>query len=190
MGSLSFAASLSAPPERLQERPAKTQRGAETAVLAEEPVMRIALSTDARAATISSTAELLNASSLSASPQPLETARVRIESRLLSPIPQSQSVEIVLGRSLSRDDADRLVDSAHRLADEDARAVAEPGNTWRVIVVKQSIEEAERAVATLEGAGFEATTAFQRPVEDNKNSPGMETTPRQTGPPTNRSAIE
>lgn len=171
MGSLSFAASLSARHKRSQDRPAKSQRVAENAVLSEEPVMRIALSTDARAATISTTAELLNASSLSTSPQPLETARVRIESRLLSPIPQSQNIEIVLGRSLSREDADRLVDSAHRLADEEeTRAVAEPGNTWRVVVVKHSIEEAERAVATLEGAGFDATTAFQTPVEDNKVS--------------------
>jgi hypothetical protein len=97
MGSLSFASVLATRLERSQDRPAKSQRSADITVLSEEPVMRIALSTDARAATISTTAELLNASSLSTSPQPLETARVRVESRLLSPVPQSQNIEVVLG---------------------------------------------------------------------------------------------
>ena len=49
-----------------------------------EPLMRIALSTDVRAATISTTAKLLNASDLISEPQPLEVSRVRVESRMLT----------------------------------------------------------------------------------------------------------
>ena len=142
-----------------------------------EPVMRIALSTDARGATISTTAQLLNVSELNTQPQPLDTARVRIESRLLSPGQQNnQSIEIQIAQSLSREDADRLADSVQQLAEEEARAVAMTGDKWRVIVVKTSIEDAEAAVAKLEGAGFEATTSFQKPGPDNK-TPTRSTTP-------------
>lgn len=134
-----------------------------------QPVMRIALSTNARGATISTTAQLLNVSELNN--QPLETARVRIESRLLSPAQQNdQNIEIQVAQSLSRDDADRLIDSVRQLTDEEARAVAMAGDKWRVIVVKPSVEDAEAAVAKLEGAGFEANTSFQGPVNDNQSS--------------------
>lgn len=134
-----------------------------------EPVMRIALSTDARGATISTTAQLLNVSELSTQPQPLETARVRIESRLLSPGQQNNpNIEIQIAQSLSREEADRLVDSVQQLAEEEARAVAMTGDKWRVVVTKTSVEDAEAAVAKLEGAGFEATTSFQKPSPDNK----------------------
>src|SRR5215831_7567906 len=51
--------------------------------LTTEPVMRIALSTDSGAATISTTGHLLKASELDPQPQPLDTARVRVESHLL-----------------------------------------------------------------------------------------------------------
>jgi len=139
--------------------------------------MRIALSTDARGVTISTTAQLLNVSELNTQPQPLETARVRIESRLLSPGQQNnQNIEIQIAQSLSREDADRLADSVQQLAEEEARAVAMSGDKWRVIVVKTSVEDAEAAVARLEGAGFEATTSFQKPGPDNK-TPTRSTTP-------------
>src|SRR5205823_3696837 len=59
--------------------------------ISQEPVLRIALSTDTRAATISTTAGLLNASELNSSAHSLETTRLRIESRLLSPSRQSST---------------------------------------------------------------------------------------------------
>jgi len=134
-----------------------------------EPLMRIALSTDVRAATISTTAKLLNASDLISEPQPLEVSRVRVESRMLSPTqPANENIEIVVARALARDDADRMVDAVHDVADEEAKAVAEPAGTWRVVVVKQSIEAAEEAISKLEAAGFDATTSFQTPANDQK----------------------
>src|ERR1041385_8433061 len=56
-----------------------------TTTLANEPVMRIALSTGTGAATISTTAQLLSVSEFSSESQPVEATRVRVESRMLTP---------------------------------------------------------------------------------------------------------
>lgn len=145
-----------------QKKPATTE-----APSADEPVMRIALSTDTRAATISTTAQRVKISEFEGNSQPLETARVRVESRLLAPTqPAPENIEIVVARSVPRDDADRLIDSVHELADEEANAVAEAPDKWRVVVVKHSIEDAEAAIAKLESAGFDATTAFKTPTNE------------------------
>src|SRR5256714_1319105 len=158
----------------------KIERTAEPQA-ADEPVMRIALSTDTRAATISTTAQLVKVSEFDATPQPLETARIRVESRLLAPTqPTTENVEIVVARALARDDADRLIDSVHELADEEASALAEPPEKWRVVVVKHSIEDAEAALAKLESAGFDATTAFKAPTNETTLPIGNATTPTAT----------
>ena len=136
-----------------------------------EPVMRIALSTNARAANISTAAQLLNASDFIGEPQPLETSRVRVESRVLSPQDShDQDVEIALARALSREDADRLIKSVREVTDEEAKAVAESGDKWRVVVVKQSLEDGEAAIAKLEAAGFDATLSAGKASENIKPS--------------------
>src|SRR6184192_2288572 len=71
--------------------PASPERPSQTSLLSSEPVMRIALSTDVRSATISTTAKLINVSEVNPASQPLETARVRVESRLLSPSRQTNN---------------------------------------------------------------------------------------------------
>jgi stage II sporulation protein D len=168
LGSLSLATSRASHRGRTQEQRTRSTRSSDTVVLTTEPVMRIALSTSSRSATISTTAQLLNASELNPSPEPLETARVRVESRLLSPsAPPNQSFEIQLAQSVSREEADRLIDSVRQLTEEEARAVA-AGDKWRVVVTKSSVEEVEVAAAKLEGAGFEANTAFQKSAIENK----------------------
>ena len=134
--------------------------------LLSEPVMRIALSTGTRTATISTTAQLLNASELNSAPQPLETARVRVESRLLSPLRpgNDRPYELELARSVSREDADRLIETVHSTTGESPQAVADPSGKFRVIIVKQSGEEAEAVSAKLEDAGFDVVTSFNTPV--------------------------
>src|SRR5438874_3294198 len=86
-----------------------------TTTLSDEPVMRIALSTGTSAATISTTARLLNVSEIDTNNQALETTRVRVESRMLTPSRpvNDRSYEMTLATSLSREDADRLSDSVH-----------------------------------------------------------------------------
>jgi len=137
--------------------------------LLSEPVMRIALSTGTRTVTISTTAQLLNASALNSAPQSLETARVRIESRLLSPQRPSNDrpYEVELARSVSREDADRLIESVQSTTGEVPQAVADSSGKFRVIIVKQSGEEAEAVSAKLEDAGFEVVTSFKTPVGEN-----------------------
>jgi stage II sporulation protein D len=124
--------------------------------LSEEPVMRIALSTGTRSATVSTTAHLLNVSDIDTAKQPLETARVRIESRMLSPVRAAdRTYDIAIARALSREDSDRMIESVHQFIGENARAVAEPGDKWSVIINEQSREAADAASAKLDEAGFE-----------------------------------
>src|SRR5437763_12314677 len=88
----------------------KTTEGLTAVTLSDEPVMRIALSTGTGAATISTTARLLNVSETAAENQPLETTRVRVESRMLTPsqVLNDRSYEMILATSLAHDEADRL----------------------------------------------------------------------------------
>jgi stage II sporulation protein D len=173
---------------RAQERNRTvTPRPPTESTQAAEPVMRIALSTDVRAATISTAASLLNTSDLLAEPQPLEVSRVRVESRMLSPVqPTTQNIEIVVAKSLTRDDADRMVDSVRELAAEQAKVVSEPSGTWRVVVVKQSVEDAEETISKLEAAGFDATTSSQTPTND-QNVQSTNGSSGQSGTPPPRS---
>ena len=128
--------------------------------LINEPLMRIALSTNVGAATISTAGHLLRASELDMTPQALETTRLRVESRLLSParLGTDRNYDLEIARSLSREDADRMVASVHELTGESAQAVAQL-DKWRVIVPRQSLEDSETAKAKLEEAGFEVNSA-------------------------------
>ncbi|HEX6188135.1 MAG TPA: SpoIID/LytB domain-containing protein [Pyrinomonadaceae bacterium] len=165
LGCLSFAP-LSARPQQRDRLTANQQNDQSQAP---EPVMRIALSTNTRAATISTAAQLLNASNFIGEPQPLETSRVRVESRVLSPQDShDQDVEITLARALSREDADRLISSVRELADEEAKAIVDSGDKWRVVVVKQSLEDGEAAISKLEAAGFDATVSSGKANENTQ----------------------
>ena len=152
----------------------KASESKEAERLAAEPIMRIALSTGTRSATISTNAQLLNASVLNSVPQPLETARVRVESRLLAPLQQvnERPYEVELARDLSRADADRLIESVKTLTDETAQALSDTSGKWRVIIVKQSGEAAEAVSAKLEDAGFDVVTSFKTPVGEGESPNG------------------
>jgi stage II sporulation protein D len=150
--------------------------------LSAEPVMRIALSTGVRTATISTTASLLNASEFNSPAQPLETARVRIESRMLTPSRQANDrpLEIEIARSLSREDAERMVDSVRQLTGVTARAVAESTANWKVVTSVESLEDADSVTAKLEDAGFETSLSNAVPNRSGPTtgtSAGKEATP-------------
>jgi stage II sporulation protein D len=158
------------------EKPSVVKTAEGKSPAATEPVMRIALSTSTGAATISTTARLVNVSESSGEAQSLETARIRVESRSLS-IPrgtEERAYEIEMARKLSREDADRLAQSIHELAGETVRFEPEPGNTWRVLFTKPSKAEAEEAKENLEEAGFEVLSLkevqYQNPAVSS-NSP-------------------
>src|SRR5437879_11033850 len=73
--------------------------------LGTEPTVRIGLATDIRSVAISTTGHLMNASAENAAPVALETSRVRIESRLLSPaaVNQRELYRVELAGSFMRD---------------------------------------------------------------------------------------
>ena len=145
--------------------------GEPSAQLANEPLMRIALSTNVRAATISTTASLLNASESNSSTQPLETARVRIESRMLTPSRETRDrVDIEIARSLSREDAERMVDSVRQLTGVSARAVAESTDKWKVVTSVESLEDADNVTAKLEDAGFETSLSSAAPNRNQQTA--------------------
>ncbi len=124
--------------------------------VANEPVMRIALSTGTGAATISTAARLLSVSEFSDEAQPLEATRVRVESRMLTPSRQltDRAYDLEIARGLSREDADHLIESVRGNASEEARAVVE-ADKWKVVITKQSKAEADDATTKLDDAGFE-----------------------------------
>jgi stage II sporulation protein D len=140
----------------------KTSESKEPA-LSNEPVMRIALSTDSRVATISTTARLLNASELSSDTLPLETTRLRIESRMLSPLrpANEHAFDLEIARSVTRDEADRIVEQVRQLTRVEARPVADLSDKWKVLVRSQTTEEADDVTARLEDAGFEVLLSGQ-----------------------------
>ena len=150
-----------------------------------EPVMRIALSTSTRAATVSTTASLLNASDFGTQPQPLEATRVRVESRFLSPSrPASDhTYDIELGQSLTREESDKLVQQVRELSGEQARSVSAKSDKWRVIISKPSLDEAEDALEKLDDLGFDGRILdSQASQSTNPNSNANEPRPGSTSP--------
>ncbi|MDX6289729.1 MAG: hypothetical protein QOH42_1528, partial [Blastocatellia bacterium] len=141
----------------------KTSEAKEPVQLSNEPVMRIALSTDSRVATVSTTARLLNASEIASEALPLDATRLRIESRMLSPSrpANDRAFDLEVARTLSREEADRIIEQVRQLSGAAARAVAESGDKWKVIIRTQSTEEADDLTAKLEDAGFEVLLSGQ-----------------------------
>jgi stage II sporulation protein D len=135
----------------------KASESKEQGQLQNEPVMRIALSTDTRAATISTTAKLLNASEFNPSALPPETTRVRVESRMLSPSTpvKDRAYDLEIARSLSHDEAERMIESVRQITGHNARSLADSTDTWKVVVSSESLEDANTVSAKLEDAGFE-----------------------------------
>ncbi len=164
----------------------KASESKESDQLSSEPLMRIALSTGTRTATISTTAKLLNASEVNAAALPLETARVRVESRVLSPSTpvKEPAFDLEIARSLTRDEADAIVGQVRQLAGIEARPVPDSSDKWKVAVRSQSLEEADDLTARLEDAGFEvllpgATTRRKGPAPVARDA--KETSAPQTG---------
>ena len=65
-----------------------------------------------------------------------------------------RAYDLEIARALSREDADRLIESIRQNASEEAHAVAD-ADKWKVVITKPSQAEAEDATAKLDDAGFE-----------------------------------
>src|ERR1051326_4290456 len=146
-----------------------------------EPTIRVALTTDARSAVISTTGHLMNASGGGTTLLALDTSRVRVDPRLLSPLPASSEeggFRVTVGGAASREEAEENEKDIQKITEHDAHAVFDTETkTWGMYVGgKLSHEEAEELQARLETAGLDATidgqeTVAQKQTSTSNNSP-------------------
>ena len=148
-----------------------------------EPKIRVALNTDARSAMISTTGHLMNASGSGTSLLALDTSRVRVDPRLLSPLPaaiEDGGFRVLVGGAASKEEAEENEKEIQKITGEDAHAAYDTETkTWGMFVGgKLSREEAEEYRARLETVGIDATiegkqpsTVAQQPASANNNSP-------------------
>ncbi|MDQ1728337.1 MAG: hypothetical protein QOD33_462 [Pyrinomonadaceae bacterium] len=130
----------------------------------QEPTIRVALATDARAASISSTGRLLNATDAANTLVALEVSRVRVEAHLLSPLPAlptTDSFQVQLAGLASRTEAEQKAREVSEATTEESRVIYnDQTKTWGLQVGGRRSEiEAEELRARLEGAGLDADVA-------------------------------
>lgn len=126
-----------------------------------EPKIRIALATDVRSATVSTTGRLMNASDSGRNLIALDAARVRLEPRLLSPLPSvivENSYRIAIGGAASRAEAEQKSREIKETIGEDSQITLDTETkTWGLIVgTRLSRAEAEELGGSLNDAGFDA----------------------------------
>jgi stage II sporulation protein D len=128
----------------------------------QEPLIRVALATDVRSATVSTTGHLLNARDDGPTLVALDVARVRLEPRLLSPLPATEETDafrVQLAGLSARDEAEQKSKEVQEASGEDSQVVYDTdAKTWGLIVgTRRSQLEAEELLARLESAGLDAT---------------------------------
>lgn len=131
-------------------------------VSATEPVIRVALATNARSGTISSLGRLMNATGEASSFLALDATRVRVEPRLLSPLPPSSATDkfvIRIDGSSSREEAEQKSRELREIVGEDSDVGFDASTSgWHVVFeTKSSRDEASELVARLNEAGFDAS---------------------------------
>src|SRR6185369_14747463 len=147
-----------------------------------EPSIRVALTTDARSAVISTTGHLMNASGGGSTLLAMETSRVRVDPRLLSPMTaaaEAGGFRVLVGGAATKEEAEENEKDIQKITGEDAHAIFDTETkTWGMFVGgKLSREEAEELSARLETAGIDATiegkdnTVAQTQATANNNSP-------------------
>ena len=147
-----------------------------------EPTIRVALTTDARSAVISTTGHLMNASGTSKTLLSLESSRVRVEPRLLSPLPATNDdalYTVMVGSAPTRDEIEESEKEIQKLANEDAHVAYDTeAKTWRFAIgTKRPLVEAEELRARFEAAGFDATIDGPPPTASASASPGVNNNP-------------
>ena len=159
-----------------------------------EPKIRVALTTDARSAVISTTGHLMNASGGGTTLLALDTQRVRVDARLLSPLPAANddaAFKVIVAGATTRDEAEDLEDEIEKLTREDGHSAFDTETkTWGVVVAStHPREEAEELRAQLDAAGYDARLQGPQTNTDsnqikplNKESSAVKLTSRQSLP--------
>ena len=154
----------------------------------QEPLIRVALATDARAATVSTTGHLMNASDEGSKLIPLDVARVRLEPRLLSPLPVTDNAglfRIQLAGLPAREDAEQKSKVVREAIGEDSLVVYDTETkTWGLLVgARRPQIESEQLRGRLEDAGLDANVAPVGGTSASTNSPGTATQANSTQSP-------
>ena len=177
--------------------PGETQ--VELTKLTGEPTVRIGLSTDARSVTISTMGQLLSTTSETQPPAPLSAARVRIESRALTPLPPADaanSFRIEIAGAATRVDADRAAEELRAQTGENSEVSFDTKTkTWRLLVGENlTRDDAEELRTRIEEAGF-ASAAIVNARGQRTDAPDVANTTKnnpiasQTPPASNRSGV-
>ena len=124
-------------------------------------MIRVALTTDARSAVISTSGHLMNASGTGKTMQALDTSRVRVDPRLLSPLSKDNDEDeylVIVGGAPTREEIEESEKEIQKLTNEDAHTVFNTETrTWGLSIgSKRSRAEAEELQARLEAAGFDS----------------------------------
>lgn len=127
-----------------------------------EPTIRVALTTDARSAVISTTGHLMNASGNSKTLLALDTSRVRVAPHLLSPVSTTNDdaeYRVIVGGAATREEIEESEKEIQKLTNEDAHTVFDTeAKTWGLAIgSKRSLPEAQELQARLEAAGYDST---------------------------------
>jgi stage II sporulation protein D len=152
-----------------------------TSVIGPEPTIRVALTTDARSAIISTTGHLMNANGNGKTLLALETSRVRVDPRLLSPLPAANAdatYRVMIGGAATREEAEEYAKEIRKVASEDTQATYDTETkTWGLAVgSKRPREEAEELQACLEAAGLDATVEGPPAVATRRSIPATANT--------------
>ncbi|MEP6921182.1 MAG: SpoIID/LytB domain-containing protein [bacterium] len=133
-----------------------------------EPKIRVGLATDVRSATVSTTGHLMSADDVGNTLVALDVARVRLEPRLLAPLPPTNndnSFRLQVAGAESRAEAEQKSREIQEAIGEDSQITFDAETkTWGLLVGgKRSRAEAEELGARLNDAGFDANV-FQSAV--------------------------
>jgi stage II sporulation protein D len=136
----------------------------------------VALTTDARSAVISTTGHLMNASGGGSTMLALDTSRVRVDPRLLSPrqtVADDATFRVIVGGAATREEAEENEKEIQKAAGEDAHTIYDTETkTWGMVIgTTHPREEAEEIRARLEAAGFDATVDGKDPQSVAQTQP-------------------
>ena len=142
-----------------------------------EPKVRIGLAVDVRSASVSTTGRLLQAIDEGNTLVALDVTRVRLEPRLLSPLPpiaSENSFRIQVAGAASRAEAEQKVREIKEISGEDSQITLDAETkAWGLLVgPRRSRADAEQLSELLTDAGFDANV-FQATVPLPSQNPNQ-----------------
>lgn len=142
-----------------------------TIVSGNEPVIRVALATDTRSASISTTGQLMNATDVANTLVALEVSRVRVEPRLLSPLPAAteDAFRLSVAALPSRAEAEQKAREVKEATNEESQiSFDSEKKTWGLLIGERySQQEAEEVRTRLLEASLETSIVPLSPSSES-----------------------